>query len=62
MLPGRTSVGEEDSNDSGGMDGTVLLVLAFAPCPEECDPCRCRPSIWSGSGEGMWAKGPSSDC
>ena len=46
-----------DSKDNGGNRGTNVSVVV--PCNDECDPCR-SPSMWSGSGEGIRARGPNS--
>ena len=40
--------GSKGAADSGSED-----VEVEGPCPEDSDPCLCRPSIWSGSGEGI---------
>ena len=41
-------VGRKEADDLAG------------PCCEECEGCLDRPSIWSGSGDGIRARGPSS--
>lgn len=47
----------EDSNARAGSEGVDVLAGA---CCEECEGCLERPSMWSGSGDGMRASGPSS--
>lgn len=51
--------GDPGSKDRGGKTG--VGIDADWPWAEEWEPCRWRPSMWSGSGDGMRARGPSSD-
>ena len=47
----------EDSNGRVGRKEADGLAGA---CCDECEGCLDRPSMWSGSGDGMRARGPSS--
>jgi hypothetical protein len=47
----------DESNASVGREGADGLA---GECCEECEGCLERPSMWSGSGDGMRARGPSS--
>lgn len=49
----------EGEDTCGG--GCKLEEGLALPCPEECVLCLWSPSMWSGSGEGIRASGPSSE-
>lgn len=49
---------KEDSNGRGGIDGADTT----GEWADECEGCLCRPSMWSGSGDGIRASGPNSVC
>jgi hypothetical protein len=55
---GGWSVVLDGLNWRGGNEGALPPACELL---DECEGCRCSPSIWSGSGEGIRARGPSSD-
>lgn len=60
---GESKLMSSESNLSGGINPDELDPEGVCPFVEPeplCDPCLCKPSMWSGSGEGIRAIGPTS--